>query len=107
MWEQLNLASFAQENWSDNSVSVTVTFKSNEKNQIKNALDIFQFKLKSVSFLPKLENETPYKQMPYEEISEEQYKKMVEKLLPLDFKEMLSTDSSSEMYCESDVCMIL
>ena len=107
MWEQLNLASFAQENWSDNSVSVTVTFKSNEKNQIKNALDIFQFKLKSVSFLPKLENETPYKQMPYEEISEEQYKKMVEKLLPLDFKEMLSTDSSSEMYCESDVCMVL
>lgn len=107
MWEQLNLASFAQENWSDNSVSVTVTFKSNEKNQIKNALDIFQFKLKSVSFLPKLERETPYKQMPYEEISEEQYKKITEKLLPLDFKEMLSTDSSSEMYCESDVCMIL
>ncbi len=107
MWEQLNLASFAQEHWSDNSVSVTITFKQSEKQQIKTALDLFQFKLKSVSFLPKLEGETPYKQMPYEEISEKEYNKMSEKLLSLDFSEMLSTDSKSEMYCESDVCMVL
>jgi ribonucleoside-triphosphate reductase len=107
MWEQLNLASFAQEHWSDNSVSVTITFKQSEKQQIKTALDLFQFKLKSVSFLPRLEGETPYKQMPYEEVSEKEYNKMSEKLLPLDFSEMLSTDSKSEMYCESDVCMVL
>lgn len=107
MWEQLNLAAFAQEYWSDNSVSVTVTFKEHEKNQIKNALEIFQFKLKSVSFLPKLENNTAYAQMPYEEITEKDYEKLSKSLLPLDFSNMLSTDSKTEMYCESDVCMIL
>lgn len=106
MWEQLNLASFAQENWADNSVSVTVTFKEHEKNQIKSALELFQFKLKSVSFLPKLTNETPYKQMPYEEISEDIYNKMSKNIKPLDFSNMFSIDSQSEMYCENDVCII-
>lgn len=106
MWEQLNLAAFAQENWSDNSVSVTVTFRQDEKKDIKKALELFQFKLKSVSFLPKLENDTPYKQMPYEEITEKEFLKMSEKLLPLDFSEMLSVDSQSEMYCNNDSCAI-
>lgn len=107
IWEQLSLSAFAQEHWSDNAVSVTVTFRKDEKKDIKPALDLFQFKLKSVSFLPKLEDDTPYKQMPYEEITEERYNKIASKLSPLDFSEMLSTDSQSEMYCESDVCMIL
>jgi len=107
IWEQMNLASFAQENWADNSVSVTVTFKENEVSQIKSSLDIFQFKLKSVSFLPKLSSDSPYPQMPYEEITEKEYEKRSKNLLPLDFSEMLSVDSKSEMYCESDVCMVL
>lgn len=107
LWEQMNLAAFAQENWADNAVSVTVTFKKSESNQIESALNLFQFKMKSVSFLPKLENDTPYKQMPYEEITEDKYNKIHSKLLPLDFSEMLSVDSNSEMYCESDVCMVL
>lgn len=106
IWEQLNLASFAQEHWSDNSVSVTITFRKEEKNQIKSALELFQFKLKSVSFLPKLEEDTPYKQMPYEEISEKQYNKMIEKLFPLDFSSMQNIDAQTEMYCNNDVCII-
>ena len=107
IWEQLNLASFLQKNWSDNSVSVTVTFKKEEKNQLKSALDIFQFQLKSVSFLPKLDNESPYVQMPYEEITEKEYERLSKHLIPLDFSDMLSTDSKSEMYCENDICIIL
>jgi ribonucleotide reductase alpha subunit len=107
MWEQLNLASFAQEHWSDNSVSVTVTFKQHERDQIQTALEMFQFKLKSVSFLPKLENDTPYKQMPYEEVTKDEYEKMSRKILPLDFSEMISADSKPEMYCEADYCAII
>jgi len=107
IWEQLNLAAFVQKNWADNSVSVTVTFRKDEREQIKSALDIFQFQLKSVSFLPKLDNDSPYPQMPYEEITEKEYERMSKHLLPLDFSEMLSVDSHSEMYCESDVCMVL
>jgi hypothetical protein len=106
MWEQLELASFAQENWADNAVSVTVTFKESEKLQIKPALDIFQFRLKSVSFLPKLDGGGAYKQMPYEQIDEATYEKASKKIKPIDFSDM-TTDSVSEMYCESDVCMVL
>ena len=106
IWEQLNLASFAQENWADNSVSVTVTFRRDEKDQIKSALDIFQFKLKSVSFLPKLENDSPYPQMPYEEITQKEFERKSKDLIPLDFSSMLSVDAQSEMYCNNDVCII-
>ena len=105
MWEQLNLASFTQENWADNSVSVTVTFREDEAKDIATALNFFQFKLKAVSFLPKLE-QGAYPQMPYEEITKEEYEARVVKLLPLDFSEMTSTESSGEKYCTNDVCSI-
>lgn len=105
IWEQASLAALAQEHWADNSVSVTVTFRKDERQYIKEILNLFQFKLKSVSFLPKLEDDTPYKQMPYEEITEKQYLKMIEFIKPLDFSTMLSVDSQSEMYCNNDVCV--
>jgi ribonucleoside-triphosphate reductase len=103
MWEQLNLASFAQENWADNSVSVTVTFKKEEAKLIESALDFYQFKLKAVSFLPKLE-EGAYAQMPYEEITEEKYWEMTNKIKPLNFTEMFSAESVGEQYCSNDSC---
>jgi ribonucleoside-triphosphate reductase len=106
MWEQLELASFAQENWADNSVSVTVTFREDEASHIESALNIFQFRLKSVSFLPKLDVGGAYKQMPYEAITESEYDKISKKITPLKFKGM-TEDSKSEMYCETDVCMVL
>jgi hypothetical protein len=72
MWEQLHLAAFLQENWSDNQVSATISFDpEQEASQIKHALDYFQYKLKGVSFLPN--SSGTYPQMPYEEIDEETY----------------------------------
>lgn len=103
MWEQLNLATFAQENWADNSVSVTITFKKDEAKLIESALDYYQFKLKAVSFLPKLE-EGAYVQMPYEEITEEKYWKMVDKIEPLNFTDMFSAESVGEQYCSNESC---
>ena len=74
MWEQLSLAAFLQKYWADNQVSCTVTFDpATEGNQIKHALSYFQYSLKGISFLPRLEKGA-YAQMPYEAISEEQYK---------------------------------
>lgn len=105
MWEQLNLASFAQENWADNSVSVTITFKPEEKDLIESALSYYQFKLKAVSFLPKLEKGA-YKQMPYEEITKQVYDKMAGELKQLNFTELFSAESIGEKYCTNDVCLI-
>lgn len=105
IWEQLELSAFVQEHWSDNAVSVTVTFREEEGKSIKDALDLYQFRLKAVSFLPKLGDESPYPQMPYEEITESEYEKGASKLKKLDFSNM-TEDSRSEMYCTTDVCLV-
>jgi ribonucleotide reductase alpha subunit len=105
MWEQLQLASFMQEHWSDNQVSVTITFKPYEKDQIKDALNYFQYKLKAVSFLPKLEKGA-YNQMPYETISKEQYDDMLKQIKPLKFKS-IAEESKPEVFCDGDSCTIL
>ena len=73
MWEQLSLASFLQKYWADNQVSCTVTFDPKiEGPQIKDALNYYQYSLKGISFLPRLEHGA-YSQMPYEAITEDQF----------------------------------
>ena len=80
MWEQLSLAALAQRYWADNQVSCTVTFDpKTEGHQLTHALDIFQYQLKGVSFLPKLEMGA-YPQMPYESIDEATYHEMKDSL---------------------------
>jgi ribonucleoside-triphosphate reductase len=106
MWEQLELAAFVQEHWADNSVSVTVTFDpEKEGKDIEHALDLYQSRLKAVSFLPKLEKGA-YAQMPYEEITRERYEDMVDNLLPLDFTNLFSEEAVGEKYCANDGCMV-
>lgn len=105
MWEQLMLASFLQENWSDNQVSCTITFNKEEKSQIPFALNYFQYKLKGVSFLPKSEK-YQYAQMPYEEITKERYDELIKNIKPL-ITHHTKEKSTPEMYCNNDSCQIL
>ncbi|AVI50995.1 fused protease/ribonucleoside-triphosphate reductase [Pukyongia salina] len=104
IWEQVSLASFLQTYWSDNQVSCTVTFTPDEADQIAPILDFFKYKLKSISFLPKLEAGA-YAQMPYEAISKAQYEEMIENLSPMTF---LNTDEDvlQEKFCTNDSCVI-
>ena len=51
MWEQLEIAAQYQYYWADNSVSITVTFHPDEGPQIKDALEMYEARLKAVSFL--------------------------------------------------------
>lgn len=107
MWEQLALAALAQKSWADNSVSVTVTFDpETEGDQIGNALNYYQYQLKAVSFLPRLEAGA-YAQMPYEEITKEKYEQMANNLIPLDFSNLFSEEALGEKYCSNDSCAIL
>lgn len=102
IWEQLLLASFLQEHWADNQVSCTVTFKEWERNQIKTALDYFQYKLKGVSFLPKTTS-ISYSQMPYEEITEEQYKSLMKHITVFN-ADSITEDSKPELFCDNESC---
>jgi len=103
MWEQLEIAAQYQHYWADNSVSVTVTFQPHEAPQIKNALEMYETRLKAVSFL-KYE-ETGYKQAPYEPITKQQYEKTMKKITPL--QRINDTEGGSgTRFCTNDTCTI-
>ncbi|KAF0984585.1 hypothetical protein FDP41_000484 [Naegleria fowleri] len=111
MWEQLSLAAFLQRYWSDNQVSATITFNpQTEGPQIQYALDYFQYQLKGVSFLPMMDTDSsPYPQMPYEPITEEQYNEMKSKLkttCPLSQERTLKQEPTPERYCDNAACEI-
>jgi ribonucleoside-triphosphate reductase len=108
IYEKMHLASTAQYYWSDNSVSVTVSFnKDTEKSAVGTALHMFDGQLKTVSFLP-MGNET-YPQMPYTQITEKEYEDATMKLFPIDFSGVyagLAADAIGEAYCTTDACEI-
>lgn len=106
MWEQLSLAAFIQKYWADNQVSCTVTFDpETEGSQIEHALNYFQYQLKSISFLPNKELGA-YRQMPYEEINEQTYKKIVNKITPIKWGKIKNQEIEVDKYCDSSGCEV-
>jgi len=103
MWEQLEIAAAYQHYWADNSVSVTVTFKADEAKDIKTALEMYESRLKAVSFLRY--QETGYEQAPYEPITKEQYEEMTKNITPI---ERIETDEqgAGTVFCDGDSCEI-
>lgn len=110
MWEQLELAAFLQQYWADNQVSCTIQFDNEtEGHLISHALNFFQYKLKGISFLPRLKpGNHVYKQLPYEEITEEKYNELMQGIKIVDTasspkKEAL--DPKMENFCDGDKCL--
>jgi adenosylcobalamin-dependent ribonucleoside-triphosphate reductase len=107
IYEKTSLAAMAQRHWSDNSVSVTVSFQPDEKEAVGTVLHMFDGQLKTVSFLP-MGNET-YPQMPYTQITAEEYEEYKYKLLPIDFTDVyagMAADAIGEKYCSTDFCEV-
>jgi len=106
MWEQLALAAFLQRHWADNQVSCTITFDpATEGPQMKHALDVYQYQLKGVSFLPHCDG--VYPQMPYEEITEEEFIELSDSIKPIQWKEDDSSyDPQAERFCDGDHCTL-
>lgn len=103
MWEQLEIAAQYQQYWADNSVSVTITFKPDEAKDIKTALEMYETRLKAVSFLRY--EETGYVQAPYEPITKEQYEQMNKNITPV---QRFNTDEggAGTKFCDGDSCTI-
>jgi len=101
IWEQCELAAFMQKYWADNQVSCTVTFSPAEQDQIEQVLNYYQYRLKSISFLPK--DDSSYAQMPYEKITAEEYSKTVKGLKSLNIKE-ISEQAIPEKFCDGEKC---
>jgi hypothetical protein len=104
--DQLELVKKMQTVWSDNSVSVTVYYKLEELESIKNWLQQnYEKSLKTVSFL--LHSDHGFAQAPYEEISENTYLEKMKKIKALNFS---GQDSSVSMIdgieCAGGACPI-
>jgi len=109
IYEKIHLASEAQRIWSDNSVSVTVTFdKDNEAGDIARVLKMYEGELKTVSFLPMTKDVFP--QMPYSEITKEEYDEYTMQLMKIDFDAIYdgvdNLEAVGEKYCTTDTCLI-
>lgn len=102
IWEQLENAAQMQHYWADNQVSVTVTFKKKEAKDIVRALNVYQSRLKSVSFLPSEDH--GYVQAPYITITKEQYDEAAGKLKPLVLKG--DTNDMIDEFCDGEACLI-
>lgn len=104
MWEQLELAAKLQEWWADNQVSCTISFDPiKESKDIIHALNLYQYRLKGISFLPKME-EIKLPQMPYEKISEEEYNNLIR---DIDETKNIIVDNNiheDELFCTSENC---
>jgi hypothetical protein len=107
IFEKAALAATAQRHWSDNSVSVTVSFQKNEAKDVGTVLHMFDGQLKTVSFLPMADD--TYPQMPYTQITADKYEDGRMKLFPIDLKgvyEGMAADAVGEMYCTTDACEV-
>jgi ribonucleoside-triphosphate reductase (thioredoxin) len=108
IYEKMDLAATAQFYWSDNSVSVTVTFDpEKESKEIGTALRMFEGRMKTVSFLPM--GNAVYPQMPYTQITEAEYEEATMKLFPIDLAGVyagMASDAIGEAYCTTDACEV-
>ena len=109
IFEKMSLAATAQRYWSDNSVSVTVSFDpETEAKHVGTVLHMYDGQLKTVSFLPS--GNFTYPQMPYTQITEDEYREDGEmKLFPIDFSGVyagMAADAIGEAYCTTDACEI-
>jgi adenosylcobalamin-dependent ribonucleoside-triphosphate reductase len=109
LFEKIGLAATAQKYWSDNGVSVTLSFNKEEETKfIAPALNMYEGQLKAVSFLP-MGNKT-YPQQPYTEITEKDYSEYVGKIGKIDWSAIYdgveNLEAQGEMYCTTDYCEI-
>ena len=102
--DQLKEVKRLQEVWSDNSVSCTVYYRKEEIPAIRDYLQKhYKNNHKSLSFL--LHSEHGFVQAPYEEISKEEYDKLVQKTTVItSFTEHLDIDPADE--CATGACPI-
>lgn len=102
MWEQLELAAQMQYYWSDNAVSISVNFKPEEAADIPRALELYESRLKSVSFIPTVNH--GYKHAPLQKISQEEYEAAITEI-----KDLESFDLQNEVierFCDGDTCQL-
>jgi ribonucleoside-triphosphate reductase len=108
IFEKMALAAQAQRYWSDNSVSVTISFNAETESQhVGTVLHMYDGQMKTVSFLP--QGNDVYPQQPYSQITEDEYTEYTMQLFPIDFSGVyagMASDAVGEAYCTTDACEV-
>lgn len=106
IFEKAALAVEAQRWWSDNGVSVTVSFKPEEREHVPTIISMYDGQLKAISFM-EMKNDV-YPQQPFTDISSIEYTNWENKLSKVDMDVLYneSKDGEGEKYCTTDVCEI-
>jgi adenosylcobalamin-dependent ribonucleoside-triphosphate reductase len=104
VWEQVENVAQMQYYWADNQVSATITFKPEEAKDIPKILELYEPRLKSISFLPLVEHNYP--QAPYQEITEEMFVNAAARIRHMDFAD-LNTKETADLYCDGEKCEVV
>lgn len=107
IWEKAALAAKLQRYWADNSVSVTITFTPEERDQVGPVMRFYADQLKCMSFLPLDTNS--YAQMPYEKVSDEEWEAMrdgIQKIDPAALYQGELLEAAGDRFCSNDVCTV-
>jgi ribonucleoside-diphosphate reductase alpha chain len=111
--EQLEYWKMVKENYTEHNPSVTISVGENEWIEVADWLYKNWDMLGGLSFLPKEDKNHVYALAPYEEITEEQYKKMIAEFPDIDFSRIVvyekedETQGAKEAACVAGVCEIL
>lgn len=101
--QQLEFVKRLQSDWSDNSVSVTVYYKKEELNDIKEWLKHnYNNSIKTVSFL--LHSDHGFKQAPLEKITKEEYEIMASMTRPITVQSQYRHTSDDEKFVGEGEC---
>lgn len=99
-----------KENYTEHNPSATITYTENELPRIVDWLAENQRIVGGLTFLPR--SNASYAQMPYEEITESEYNRMVKELVQVDYRDLAyfeqsdMTTGSQELACMSGTCEI-
>lgn len=105
--DQFEINAFCQKYWADNAVSMTIRFAEDELDELKNLVNEFFGKIKTVSFLHILKENHDFPQPPYEEITREVYDRMVREINSVNRKVdevYLRTSRNDEKYIAEGEC---
>lgn len=109
--EQLETWKLFKLEWTEHNPSCTISYEEDEKDDIINWVYLNQEIISGLSFLPK--SNAIYEQMPYEEITEEQYNILVQNLpeninwsIVHDFEHEDMTNASQTSGCDGEKCLL-
>jgi len=104
IWEQAEHAAKMQHYWADNQVSMTIKYAPHEKAQIPALLELYEDRLKAISFFPQSDGHS-FDYAPWEEITKDEYLRLTANLEEVNLDD-INEHELEDQFCEGGACEI-